>query len=348
VKQLKVGVIGCGLIAQHMHLPHLSELRERFEIHALCDVSQPTLEYVGEKYHVSRRYTDYRDLLAADVDAVLVLLSASPGEVLVAAAQAGKHILVEKPLAYSVPEAEDSIAAAEAAGVKLMVAYMKRYDPGYLYGRDLIQGMQTTTLIRSHDVLGPLDLTLREVNRIYRGNDVPDRVKQHQQDVRNRRFQEAIGDVSPEIARAYGTLLGLSIHDMAVLRGALGDPLGVIAFDIWDGGGSYCGVHEVSHMRIKVFDEELAVYGHDAMVRIAFPNPYLKNAPTTVTAWSMEGDDFAAKEVIASYEEAFYRELIHFHECIVQDKEPLTPAWEAKKDVALAGEMIRAYTARAD
>jgi predicted dehydrogenase len=259
-------------------------------------------------------------------------------------------------MAYSVPEAQESIAAAQAANVKLMVAYMKRYDPGFLYGKQLIQEMGATSLIRSHDVLGPLDLTLREVNRIFRSQDVPDQMKQHNQAARSRRFQEAIGDVSPEVARAYGTLLGLSIHDLAVLRGALGAPLGVIAFDIWDGGGSYAAildygdkgrcVHEVSHMRIKKFDEELAVYGPDAMVRIAFPNPYLKNAPTTVTTWSMEGNEYVEKEVVASYEESFRQELIHFHECIVENKEPLTPAWEAKLDVALAGDMVRAYLAR--
>ena len=66
-----------------------------------------------------------------DVDAVLVLTSGSHAPIAIAAAEAGKHVLVEKPMCFSVAEGRAMIEAAERAGVTLMVAYNKRYDPAY-------------------------------------------------------------------------------------------------------------------------------------------------------------------------------------------------------------------------
>ena len=67
--RLKVGVIGCGLIAQVMHLHYLRELAEQFEIAALCDVSAAVCEACAGDYGVARTCTDWRELLAMDVDA---------------------------------------------------------------------------------------------------------------------------------------------------------------------------------------------------------------------------------------------------------------------------------------
>jgi Oxidoreductase family, NAD-binding Rossmann fold len=130
--RLRVGVIGCGLIAQVMHLPHLRELDDRFEIAALCDLSRQVLDALGAYYGVTRRVTDWRELVALpDVDAVLVCTTGSHAPQAIAAAEAGKHVLVEKPMCLTLREADAMIAAAERTGVTLMVAYMKRYDPGY-------------------------------------------------------------------------------------------------------------------------------------------------------------------------------------------------------------------------
>ena len=62
---LRMGVIGCGAIAQIMHIPYLVE-HERFQLVSLCDMYEPVLNEVADRYHVDNRYTDYRDLLAYD------------------------------------------------------------------------------------------------------------------------------------------------------------------------------------------------------------------------------------------------------------------------------------------
>ena len=74
MKRVKVGLIGCGSIAQVMHLPYLRELNDRFEIAALCDLSEGLLRVLGQDYGVHHTYTDYRAMLEhAALDAVMVL-----------------------------------------------------------------------------------------------------------------------------------------------------------------------------------------------------------------------------------------------------------------------------------
>ena len=139
MERLRAGVIGVGAIAQIMHLPYLRELDDRFQIAALCDVDQVVLAEVGRQYGVDRLFTSADELLAEPLDVVLILSSGDHAPVTIAALERGLHVLVEKPLAYTLRETDDVIAAAERAGKTLMVGMMKQYDPGYQRGVELVQ-----------------------------------------------------------------------------------------------------------------------------------------------------------------------------------------------------------------
>src|SRR4051794_17971842 len=129
--RLRVGVVGCGLVAQVMHLPYLRELADRFEVAALCDLSPGVLAFAGTFFPDARRFTDWRELVEQPLDVVMVLTPGSHAPIAVAAAEAGRHVFVEKPMCLSVGEGLAMLAAAERGGVRLMVGYMKRYDPAY-------------------------------------------------------------------------------------------------------------------------------------------------------------------------------------------------------------------------
>src|SRR5690242_15613442 len=130
-ERLRIGVVGCGLIAQVMHLHYLRELSDRFEIAALCDLSTEVREACGREYGVSDLVGSWQELLERKLDAVMVLTSGSHAPVAIAAAEAGMHVFVEKPMCFSVAEGRAMLAAADRAGVTLMVGYNKRYDPAY-------------------------------------------------------------------------------------------------------------------------------------------------------------------------------------------------------------------------
>src|SRR5438034_1122413 len=106
--RLRVGVIGCGAIAQIMHIPYIVEYDEKFELVALADAYKPILDAVVDRYGVSNRYTDWREMVKRpDIDAVVVAHSGSHHATVIGALNAGKHVFVEKPLAWTMREVED-------------------------------------------------------------------------------------------------------------------------------------------------------------------------------------------------------------------------------------------------
>jgi len=351
MEKVKIGVIGCGTIAQIMHIPHLREMEE-YELRAVCDISPKLVQKVGDYYNIRKRYTDFRELLHSDIDAVLVSTSFDHAEICIEAAKAGKHILVEKPMCINLREANEMIEAAKRNNVKLMVAYMKRYDPGYLYAQKLISQMKEIKLIRLHDVIGPNEAFINDICTIIRYDDIPKNFEYEAKKKYLAAIKEAIGDVPDYIRTAYSLMLGLSVHDITILRGLFGNPTKILFTEIWDKGMFYTSVMDYGSetkcifdtgiMGIKKFDEELAVFSKNKVIKINFPSPFFKNAPTYVSVWEMEDGNYVEKQVLASYRESFKQELIHFYDCIVNDKKPLTNGEEGRKDLELLLKMIKA------
>jgi predicted dehydrogenase len=147
-------------------------------------------------------------------------------------------------------------------------------------------------------------------------------------------------------------LLMLSSHDLAILRGAFGAPNGVLYSDavsdtqllsVLDYGPGRRCVFEIGVGTDALWwDEQLTAYGTHEMVEIAFPNPYVPYAPTVVTIRENEDGSPVRKEIPVSHQEAFRREWLHFSDCVREGSPPRTPLADARADVELAIEMIRA------
>jgi len=132
--QISIGVVGCGRIAQVAHLPAILKAGN-VRLAALSDPSVRLATMVGAQYGVAS-FTDTDELLGQDIDAVLI---AAPDRLHLAlglkAIAAGKHVLLEKPLAPTSAEARQLVDAAAARGVKLQTGTMKRHDPGVEYAK---------------------------------------------------------------------------------------------------------------------------------------------------------------------------------------------------------------------
>jgi predicted dehydrogenase len=85
-----MGVVGCGLIAQVMHLPYLTELRDRFEVTALCDIRETVATGCAERYRVPRVVARWEDLLEEPLDAVLIATSGDHTPIAIEAVRAGR------------------------------------------------------------------------------------------------------------------------------------------------------------------------------------------------------------------------------------------------------------------
>jgi len=348
------------MVAQVMHLPHLTELSDRFEIAALCDLSPGLVAAMGDRYGVERRFTDYERMLeTVDLDAVLVL-TLSHFEPALAALRHGRHALVEKPMCYTLREADALVDAAEASHVTLMVGYMKRYDPAYLYGLARIKEMTQPRAIRVHDVIGPNDWILRDLLNVQRAHDLSSDIVEAGRRSIAAKIAEALGEAPSAAASAYGLMLGLCSHDVTILRGAFGSPRRVVGTTIGSNGRFFASLLDYGDdlsctfqggaVALKCFEEELVVWGTDRVVKISFPSPFVKNMPTVVEVREQEivagaepgTTPYVERRVTASYEEAFKRELCHFHDCVTTGSSPLTSGLEAREDTRLMIDIIRA------
>lgn len=138
MKKIKIGVIGCGSIAQHRHLPEYAANPD-VELVAVCDIAEERAKQVAGQYGV-KAYATHEELLhSGEVDAISVCTpNYLHAPISIAALDAGIHVLCEKPMATSRAEAETMIEAAKRSGKKLMIAHNQRFVASHQKARQLI------------------------------------------------------------------------------------------------------------------------------------------------------------------------------------------------------------------
>ncbi|SFL54466.1 Predicted dehydrogenase [Gracilibacillus orientalis] len=138
MEKLKVAVIGCGSIAIHRHLPEY-QANPFVEIVAVCDLKEDRAQLRASEYN-AQAYTDYKQAITdSKADLVSVCLpNYLHAPVSVFAAEQGKHVLCEKPMATSEEEAQQMIEASNNAGKKLMIAHNQRFVPSHEKAKQLI------------------------------------------------------------------------------------------------------------------------------------------------------------------------------------------------------------------
>lgn len=140
-RTLRVGVLGCGPIAQAAHFESCTKARNA-DLYAICDVADDLRDRMAATHAPTVSYNDYDKMLAdPQLEAVIIATSdAFHVSATLRALAAGKHVLCEKPLATSVEEAESLRAAVQASGCVLQVGHMKRYDAGLQAAKTFIDG----------------------------------------------------------------------------------------------------------------------------------------------------------------------------------------------------------------
>lgn len=132
---LKIGIVGCGGIANGKHLPALHHLKE-VELVAFCDLIEERAEKAAKEFGVpaAKVFTDYKEMLKEDLDVVHVCTpNSSHSEISVAALEAGNHVMCEKPMAKTYEQAKAMLAAAKRTGKKLTIGYQNRFRKDSLY-----------------------------------------------------------------------------------------------------------------------------------------------------------------------------------------------------------------------
>jgi predicted dehydrogenase len=328
--RLRVGLIGCGRIVQTVHASALASIPS-ISVTAVCDILPAARDAVGERLGVGERFERWEDLLAlGDLDAVLVATHDHVDPAL-AAMNAGKHVLIEKPLCFDEDDGRRMVETAKESGVVAMLGYMKRYDWCLERARDLIARLPQFRIARMHDFACAFDKT------DYLFPVVPPR---------------GPGGAGQGYS-ALELLLMFASHDFSIIRATLGAIEDVVHVQGFGDRGLYAELRcaqerpcllEISlDTRYEWFDETLTVFGEHEEIGIRFADPFVPHARSTL--WHRHRDERAVREdtVTGPFDDGFRREWLHFADCIATARGPLTPLRHGLADIELARELAAGW-----
>ncbi|MCC7128983.1 MAG: Gfo/Idh/MocA family oxidoreductase [Anaerolineae bacterium] len=148
------GVIGAGSIARKRHLPELLD-NPHVKIAAICDANLSRAKEMTSLYG-GKAFSDYRDLIALKkLDAVIVCATnTTHAEMTIAALEAGKHVMCEKPMATTLADARAMIETAERCGKFLMIAHNQRLAPACVKAREILRSGKLGKVLTFQTVFG--------------------------------------------------------------------------------------------------------------------------------------------------------------------------------------------------
>lgn len=148
---MKVGIIGAGIQAKAAHLPAFCSINN-VEVVGIADINKKSAELVAKKFGVPFVYTDFHDMLnEPDIDLISICTPHHlHKQMAVESARAGKHILIEKPMATTIKDANDIIEAAKENGVKLCVVQNYRLFPSIKEAKRKIENGRLGEIITLH------------------------------------------------------------------------------------------------------------------------------------------------------------------------------------------------------
>ncbi len=349
MKRVKLGYVGCGFMAQKVHIPNFISIPE-CELIALAEVREKLGRKVQERYHIPRFYPNHTEL-ARDRDIEAVAVSADftlQGEIAKDLLRAGKHVFMEKPMAVTLSQAESILAAGRETGAKLMVAYMKRYDAGNELVKNTIDKFRSTgelgriIFARNHGFCGDwicnLDISIEKTDEPMPLSPT------HSPDW-----------LPKEFVKSYLGYLQQYTHNINLLRWFLdaGDNVWVREVDFDDDGYTGVVVLEMAGTRTVIesgsishyrWDEHTQIYFQNGWVKTWAPPLLLKNVPAEVEIYRA-GDiqEFSRPVPKPVWTWSYRREAEHFIECVQKGKPFRSSGEDTLTDVRLFEEIYRLW-----
>lgn len=351
MQMFRIGIIGCGQIAQIAHIPFVTN-HPGLELAALCDSSESIVRACGRKYRIDtcHCHTDYNSMLESEsLDLVAIC---TPDHYLpsLAASNKGVHQLIEKPLAFDPEQAEDMIRCADQNRVWILIGYMKCYDPNFLTFKSLVQSIAAEIkYIRVHNFGGAMDMTTQVFDIVQQDSSEQTQSITPYASSDNILRQPVAGNQHHEVF--LGMMMGLS-HDVSLLRKLIGEPCKIISAVTQNGvtiatlkyDRYYCCLEYAFLYDRPIWDEFIEVYSDKKTIRIDFPWPYLMNSPSKITVNENEegGSKNVSKSIVSSFDEAYRREWQHAYDCLAGKATPYSTAIDAKADILLFQNIIQA------
>jgi len=317
MKQINLGIIGAGRIGQ-MHARNIVHQISGGKILAISDIIEDAAKKAGEELNIPIITNDHQKILSnKDIDGVLICSSTDThAQIISEAAEAGKHIFCEKPIALEMDKIEEALSTVEKMGVKLMVGFNRRFDPSFKKAKDLIAkgqiGEPQLVRITSRDPEPPplnyikvsgglfLDMMIHDFDmaRYLTGEEVNELMA----------FGECL--IDPSIGEA----------------GDIDTAIVTLKFE-----SGVLGSIDNSRKSVYGYDQRIEVFGSKGCVMVG------NKKPTEVVVKDAKAisSDKPLYFFIERYAEAYLAEIKEFISCIVENKEPSVSGYDGKISVKL-------------
>jgi UDP-N-acetyl-2-amino-2-deoxyglucuronate dehydrogenase len=323
---IRIGLLGCGRIAErHSQLLGGNKIA-RASLVAVCDPIRARADAIAYKFGVLAFY-DIDSLLARkDIDAIAVLTpSGMHSEHVIACAKAGKHVIVEKPMALRLQDADDMIRACEEAAVKLFIVKQNRFNVPVVKAREALETGRFGRLI-----LGTVRVRWCRDQAYYDQDDwrgtwacdggVLTNQASHHVDM----LEWFFGDVERVHARAITALAKIETEDTAV---------GTLKFR----NGALGIIEATTATRPTDLEGSLSILGEKGTVEIA------GFAVNQIRHWRFVDEIVFDKDVMEKFSvnppdvygfghQAYYQHVI---DCLLDQRAPLVDGLEGRKSVEL-------------
>ncbi len=340
---VKVAIVGAGFMGQLVHIPNFFRL-QNCEVIALSDVREKLGRSVASKYHIPRYYRSHEELVDInDVDACVIAVADDlHAPIAMDLLRSGKHVFIEKPMATNFEDAQGMVNEAERSEVQLMIGYMKRYDPGCVLAKEIIDGLLIDktfgriTYARVHCYGGDWICGLDKSNPLVTTDEPRPQVK-----ARPPKW------IEPEQYSRFLVFEDVFCHNVNLMRWFLGEPERILCSTSKDNIHNSIIAYkdfsvgfETGSVKSHFWDEEIKIYFEKGWIEMRTPPPLLRNVPAMVEVY--EGEEKRLyRRPVASWGWSFEREAQHFIECVSQDREPLTNGKDSVKDIALIEELYK-------
>ena len=322
--QLKGGVLGFGSVGQNLTRYINQQRTDAAQIVAACDVAQPQLDLAAGTYGLAAT-PNAHELMAMNLDFVLVVSSNhAHADQVVMAAEAGKHIFCEKPIALDLAEIDRALEAVDKAGVKLQIGFNRRFDPNFKAARDMVAagkiGDPHIVRITSRDPAPPPIEYIKVSGGIFLDMTIHD-------------FDMARFLINSEVEEIYAA--GAVLVDPAI--GEAGDiDTALITLRYANGA---IGTIDNSRRAVYGYDQRVEVFGSEGGVVVS------NNTPHKAVYSNAQGVQSAQPLYffLERYMDAYVVEMQAFIEAVQQDTSPIVTGIDGRIPVTMGLAAWKSY-----
>ena len=340
-RPVTLGFVGCGQMGQMAHIFNYAEI-PGIRLKAVTDVKHRQAELVAARYGIEQVYDSMEEICNdPEIGGVAcIMFWALQVEPVIKLLEAGKHVIVEKPLAGSAAAAERMVDAAKASGKHLVCGYMKCHDSGVAWARERIVARgdkvnQVRMFFSGGDWWTSFGKPISTNEPAPKASDdwYPEGMNEHQR-------------------KALGLCINLYSHHVSLFRRLLGKELelqtiirhGDSVVTTFVAGGTHV-LLVTAPMACDWWEERTNVVFDDGYMEILTPPPMARNSPAKVVDYvkGKDGATSAFTAPVTGWNWAFKRQAEQFVEVCAGRAEPLVPGEYGYRDMVLLEKMARMY-----